>query len=158
MNGAWVRLSGSEGGMAGLPAVPAASPAPAPAPAPAPPLAAAAPPEPEPEPGRWSFAVVLATAMLHRPPSGRARGAGWTGVDGSGPDDPQPSCYAVATGGIRQFGLIGPVSMGKHRAPRGARKRVPASQRGASASGLRSDGGATREDADSGRPGGEQGD
>ena len=32
----------------------------------------------------------------------------------------------------------------------------PASQRGASASGLRSDGGATREDADSGRPGGER--
>src|SRR5690348_7651191 len=61
--------------MAGLPAVPAASPAPAPVPCP---LAAAAPPEPEPEPepepGRWSIAVVLATAMLHRPPCGRAPG------------------------------------------------------------------------------------
>jgi CheY-like chemotaxis protein len=42
----------------------------------------------------------------------------------SRPDDPQLSCYAAATTGTRHFGLIGRVSMGKHRAPRRAGKRV----------------------------------
>jgi hypothetical protein len=99
------------------PGSPAASPPrrppppPPPSPVPRPPAAAAAAP-PEPEPCRWSFAVVLATAMLHRPPSGRAPGHRWLGVHGvqvtSGtpgtrappltPEEPHPCHLATGPG------------------------------------------------------------
>ena len=113
-----LRLSGSEGGLAGClpsrlaaPGIPGGLLRPGGLSRPRPPSpgrsrAAGA------EPGRWSIAVVLATAMLHRPRSGRAPGLRRPGAHGvqvtSGtpgtrappltPEEPHPCHIHVAAG------------------------------------------------------------
>jgi hypothetical protein len=105
----WVRLCRSEGGMAGLPAVPGRQP-------PGPPAASSAPaapcpwpwPQPRdrgPEPGRWNIAVARTTAKLHRPPSGRA-----------------PGCTGLGPLGYRQH--LGPEIPGPRRSLRKSRTYV----------------------------------